>query len=137
VDRLDEQIVGLLREDSRLSFVEIAAKVKLSEAAVRRRVANLVSSGVVRKFTIELNEPELTSAITYISVSPSHPTSEVSKSIRGIVGVETIYETTGQFDIAVIIKGPNIAEVNKSVEEIRRLTGVINTNTTIVLRTIR
>ncbi len=137
MDRLDEQIVALLRDDSRLSFVEIASKVKLSEAAVRRRVANLASSGVIRKFTVELNEPELTSAITYISVNPSHPTSEVSKSIRGIVGVETIYETTGQFDIAAIIKGPNIAEVNKSVEEIRRLTGVINTNTTIVLRTIR
>lgn len=137
MDKLDERIVALLREDSRLSFVEIAAKVDLSEAAVRRRVANLVSSGVIHKFTIELNEPELTSAITYISVNPAHPTSEVSKSIQGIIGVETIYETTGQFDIAVIIKGPNIAEVNKSVEEIRRLTGVINTNTTIVLRTIR
>ena len=86
---------------------------------------------------MEVNEPEQTSAITYVSVSPSHPTSEVSKKIRGVTGVETIYETTGQFDIAAIIKGPNIAEVNKSVEEIRRLGGVLNTNTTIILRTIR
>ena len=84
-----------------------------------------------------MNEPDRTSAITYVSVSPSYPTSELSKSIRRVAGTETIYETTGQFDIAVIIKGANIAEVNKSVEEIRRLDGVLNTNTTIILRTIR
>jgi DNA-binding Lrp family transcriptional regulator len=114
----------------------MAERVRLSEAAVRRRVSNLVKEGVIRRFTIEINEPQLTSAITYVSVSPSHPTSELSKRIRGVAGVETIYETTGPFDIAAIIKGPNIAEVNKSVEEIRRVSGVLNTNTTIILRTL-
>ena len=126
-----------MRENSRLPFVEIASRVNLSEAAVRRRVSNLIKTGVIKKFTIEVNEPQLTSAITYVSVSPSVPTSEVSKRIRSVSGVETIYETTGPFDIAVILKGSNIAEINRSVEEIRRLNGVLNTNTTIILRTIR
>jgi DNA-binding Lrp family transcriptional regulator len=117
--------------------VEVAGKVGLSEAAVRRRISNLVKEGTIRRFTIEVNEPQLTSAITYVSVSPSNPTSEVSKRIRTVQGVETIYETTGPFDIAVIIKGPDIAEVNRSVEEIRRISGVLNTNTTIILRTLR
>jgi len=117
--------------------VEIAGRVGLSEAAVRRRISNLMSDGVIKRFTVEVNEPQLTSAITYVSVSPSHPTSEVSKRIMKVPGVETIYETTGPFDIATIIKGSNIAEVNKSVEEIRRIDGVLNTNTSIILRTIR
>jgi DNA-binding Lrp family transcriptional regulator len=137
LDKVDEQILGLLREDSRVSFVEVAGKVGLSEAAVRRRISNLVKYGTIKRFTIEVSEPQLTSAITYVSVSPSNPTSEVSKKIRTVQGVETIYETTGSFDIAAIIKGPNIAEVNKSVEEIRRISGVLNTNTTIILRTLR
>jgi len=42
----------------------------------------------------------------------------------------------GPFDIAAIIKGASISEVNKSVEEIRRLEGVLRTETTIILRTI-
>lgn len=134
---MDEQILGLLREDSRVSYVEVAGRVGLSEAAVRRRISNLVKDGTIKRFTIEVSEPQLTSAITYVSVSPSNPTSEVSKRIRAVQGVETIYETTGSFDIAAIIKGPNITEVNKSVEEIRRISGVLNTNTTIILRTLR
>lgn len=117
--------------------MKIGNKVGLSEAAVRRRVSNLLKTGVIRRFSLEVNEPQTTSAIIYVSVSPSIPTSEVSKMVGAVRGVETIYETTGSFDIAAILKGSNIAEVNRSVEEIRRLNGVLNTNTTIILRTIR
>lgn len=137
LDKTDDEIVRLLAENSRVSFVEVAKKVGLSEAAVRRRVSNLSTSGVIRRFTVELEELDQTGAITYVSVSPSRPTSEVSRLVKNVKGVETIYETTGPFDIAAIIKGPNIAEVNKSVEEIRRIDGVLNTNTTMILRTIR
>ncbi len=138
LDKTDEQILLILRHDSRLAFVDIAAKVGLSEAAVRRRVSNLVKGGTIRRFTIDVDEPQTaTSAITYVSVSPSAPTADVSKELKSVKGVETIYETTGSFDIAAIIRGASIAEVNKSVEEIRRLDGVLKTETTIILRTIR
>ena len=138
MDKTDEQILTILREDSRLPFVEIAAKVGLSEAAVRRRVANLVKERTIRRFTIDVDEPQTaTSAVTYVSVSPAAPTADVSRKLRSVRGVETIYETTGPFDIAAIIKGASISEVNKSVEEIRRLEGVLKTETTIILRTIR
>jgi Lrp/AsnC family transcriptional regulator, regulator for asnA, asnC and gidA len=138
LDKTDEQILTILREDSRLPFVDIAAKVGLSEAAVRRRVANLVKERTIRRFTIDVDEPQTaTSAVTYVSVSPAAPTADVSRKLKAVKGVETIYETTGPFDIAAIIKGASISEVNKSVEEIRRIEGVLKTETTIILRTIR
>ncbi|MDG6915057.1 MAG: Lrp/AsnC family transcriptional regulator [Nitrososphaerota archaeon] len=138
LDETDGLILKALRDDARLPFVEIAGRVGLSEAAVRRRVANLVQAGTIKKFTVVVEEDkESTSAITYVSVSPSHPTSEVSKKLESIPGVESIYETTGSYDIAAIIKGANIEEVNRSVEEIRRIGGVLKTETTIILRTIR
>jgi Lrp/AsnC family transcriptional regulator, involved in the regulation of lysine biosynthesis len=138
LDKTDELILQILRQDSRLAFVDIASKVGLSEAAVRRRVSNLVKDGMIRRFTIDVDEPQTaTSAITYVSVSPSAPTADVSKKLKSVKGVETIYETTGPFDIAAIIKGGSISDVNKSVEEVRRLDGVLKTETTIILRTIR
>ena len=96
MDKTDEQILQVLRQDSRAAFVDIAAKVGLSEAAVRRRVSNLVKEGTIKKFTIDVDEPQTaTSAITYVSVSPSAPTADVSKKLKSVRGVETIYETTG------------------------------------------
>jgi DNA-binding Lrp family transcriptional regulator len=136
-DRIDDLLLGLLREDSRASNTKIATRLGLSESAVRRRIGNLKSSGRIRKFTIDVDDRELSSAITWVSVDPSTPTRQVSEKIRGVKGVESVYETAGQFDIAVVVKGANIGEVNTTIEGIRRAGGVISTNTTMVLRTIR
>jgi Lrp/AsnC family transcriptional regulator, leucine-responsive regulatory protein len=136
-DRTDDLIVGILSANARISNTEMAQKLNMSESAVRRRISNLVASGRIRKFTVEVDDQHLSSAITWVSVNPAVPTNQVSSRIRQVTGVETVYETAGQFDVAVIIKGANIVEVNKTVEGIRRVEGVINTNTTMVLRTIR
>ncbi|HEY6283300.1 MAG TPA: Lrp/AsnC family transcriptional regulator [Nitrososphaerales archaeon] len=136
-DRIDELIIGILRENSRSTNTDIATKLTLSESAVRRRIENLKASGRIKKFTIEVDDRNLSSAITWVSVNPAVPTKQVSEKIRGVKGVESVYETAGQFDIAAIITGANIAEVNKTIEGIRRAEGVVNTNTTMVLRTIR
>jgi DNA-binding Lrp family transcriptional regulator len=136
LDKADQLIVRVLRDDARISNTDLAKKLGLSEATVRRRIAGLVESGTIRRFTVEVDDPEQTSAIMWVSVNPSIPTGQVSGKIKDVSGVETVYETAGQFDVAVIIKGANIVEVNKSVEGIRRLAGVISTNTMMVLRTI-
>jgi Lrp/AsnC family transcriptional regulator, involved in the regulation of lysine biosynthesis len=136
-DKTDEQIIAILIQDSSISNIDLASKVGMSESAIRRRIENLKRSGRIRKFTIEVDDQKLSSAITWVSVSPSVPTNQVSSKVKGVAGVEVVYETAGQFDIAVLVKGANIVEVNKSIEAIRRVEGVINTNTTMVLRTIR
>jgi Lrp/AsnC family transcriptional regulator, regulator for asnA, asnC and gidA len=136
-DSIDEKIIQLLREDSRKSFVDIGAHIGLSESAVRRRVKNLMDSGLIRRFTIEMGSSNKTSAITFISVDSRIDTDIVCSKLRDLEGVEVIYEITGQHDIAVIIAAPTIADINRSVDNLRRIEGVSDTNTVIVLRTIR
>ena len=136
-DSTDEKIMQLLREDSRKSFVAIGVQIGLSESAVRRRVKNLMESGLIRRFTIEIGTTNKTSAITFISVESRIETEIVCSKLRELVGVEIIYEITGQYDIAVVITAPTIADINRSVDNLRRIEGVSDTNTVIVLRTIR
>jgi DNA-binding Lrp family transcriptional regulator len=78
-----------------------------------------------------------TSAITFISVDSRVETDIVCTKLRELEGVEVIYEITGQHDIAVIISAPTIADINRSVDNLRKIEGVSDTNTVIVLRTIR
>lgn len=136
-DSTDEKIMQLLREDSRKSFVEIGVQIGLSESAVRRRVKNLMDSGFIRRFTIDMGTSNKTSAITFISVDSRIETDIVCSKLRDLEGVEIIYEITGQYDIAVVIAAPTIADINRSVDNLRRIEGVSDTNTVIVLRTIR
>ena len=135
-DKIDEKIIDYLRNDSRESFVDIGKKLKLSESAVRRRVKNLVDSGTIQKFTIEVGEANTTSAIVLISVESSMDTSKVSSKLTKLQGVKTIYEITGQYDITVIIRAPSITEINSCIDALRKIPGVSDTNTVIILRTI-
>ncbi|CAN5884968.1 Lrp/AsnC family transcriptional regulator [soil metagenome] len=136
LNSIDEKIIGLLKSDSRKSFVEIANSIGMSESAVRRRVKNLQDTGVIQKFTIDLGPSNKTSAITLISVSSVADTAKVSDQLLKLKGVEIVYEITGQYDIATIIVAPTILEINSYIDEIRKIDGVSDTNTVIILRTL-
>ncbi|MCV7254338.1 Lrp/AsnC family transcriptional regulator [Mycobacterium hackensackense] len=52
MDRIDEQILGLLRENARRSFSEIGRQVGLSTNATAARVRRLETEGVILGYTI-------------------------------------------------------------------------------------
>ncbi|MDW0121645.1 MAG: HTH-type transcriptional regulator LysM [Nitrososphaeraceae archaeon] len=137
VDETDEKIIRILQADSRKAFVEIASEIGLSESAVRRRVKNLVDRMIITRFTIELGATDKTSAITLISVSSTADTSAVSNQLMNLNGVKVVYEITGQYDIAAIIAAPAIADINKCIDDIRKTEGVSDTDTVIILKTMR
>jgi DNA-binding Lrp family transcriptional regulator len=136
VDEIDERIMRLLEENSRMTYVEIGRTVGLSEGAVMNRVQALVSGGVIKRFTIEKSSTHGVRALTMIAVNPGTPTYEVSKMVNQLAGVERIYEVTGEYDIVMVSSGGNIEGINKVIEDIRKIEGVEKTNTIIVLRTI-
>lgn len=135
-DKVDEKIIEYLKEDSRESFVDIGKKLKLSESAVRRRVKQLVDNGTIKRFTLELGEENATSAIVLVSVDSATDTSKVSAKLKNLDGVKTVYEITGQYDITTIISASNISEINNSIDALRKIPGVIDTNTVIILRKV-
>lgn len=135
-DKVDEKIIGYLKEDSRESFVDIGKKLKLSESAVRRRVKNLVDNKTIKKFTLELGEENTTSAIVLVSVDSAMDTSKVSLKLAKLDGIKTVYEITGQYDITTIMSGSSISEINNTIDALRKIPGVVDTNTVIILRKI-
>ncbi|MEM3665978.1 MAG: Lrp/AsnC family transcriptional regulator [Candidatus Bathyarchaeia archaeon] len=134
MDEIDKKIIKILKDDGRATYIDIGKKVGLSEGAVRKRINALIDSGIIRRFTIKMGVTEGAEAITLLSVHPSVPTSEISKTLIKMPNVETVHEITGEYDIAVIITGMNIAEVNECIEKIRRIEGVARTSTMIILR---
>ena len=136
VDDIDEKIMTLLEENSRMTYVEIANSVGLSEGAVRNRIQSLITDNVIKRFTIERSISHGVRALTMIAVEPGVPTFEVSKKVNQNEGVERIYEVTGEYDIVMVSHGVNIESINKVIEDIRKIEGVEKTNTIIVLRTI-
>ncbi len=133
MDDKDKQIIKILKEDSRTGYNNIGSEIGLSEGAVRKRIKTLIDEGTIKKFTVKLGVAEGAQAITLLTTNPAYPTLEVSKKIRDIPHVETIYEVTGEYDIVAVITGMNVVEVNECIEKIRRVEGIMKTNTMIVL----
>ena len=59
LDKVDVQILGLLKKNARESYAEIGREIGLSASSVRERIQRLTDSGVIHKFTIELNQEQL------------------------------------------------------------------------------
>ncbi len=134
MDAKDKEIIKILKDKGRAGFVDIGKKIGLSEGAVRKRIQMLSDSGVIRKFTVKVGVTEGAEAIVLLAINPAYPTQEVSKKIQTILNVETIYEVTGEYDIIAIIGAMNVNEVNECIDKIRRVEGIMKTNTMIILR---
>jgi len=134
MDEIDKKIIELLKEDARMPFTEIANKLGITEGAVRKRVKRLVEAKVIQKFTIKVSQRNLSRAFIFVSTETKIPTPVISKELLKIDGVVSVYEVTGQFDILAMIQGENNTEINRCIDMVRKIDGVISTNTVIVLR---
>ncbi|WP_124387660.1 Lrp/AsnC family transcriptional regulator [Pseudomonas sp. R5-89-07] len=54
MDKVDEQIIAALKDDSRVSLAELARQVHKSRTAVESRVQKLIEKGIILGFTINV-----------------------------------------------------------------------------------
>ncbi|MEM0371599.1 MAG: HTH-type transcriptional regulator LysM [Ignisphaera sp.] len=135
IDDIDLKLLQLLKENARTSYSRLARELGISEGAVRKRISKLVKSGVIKKMTIEYELENELKAVILVKTQPPTPVPEVSKNIKRIVGVDVVYEVTGEYDIVVIARATGVDTVNRFIDEIRSIPGVVSTYTMIVLRT--
>jgi len=56
LDEADREIIRYLRENARMTFVDIGKALDISDATVYNRVKRLTEMGVIKKFTIEVDD---------------------------------------------------------------------------------
>ena len=76
-------------------------------------------------------------AVVLVSVDSVTTKTDVPEILSKIKGVKIVYEITGQHDIMVIVKSGGVDEINDTVDIIRRVEGVTNTDTVIILKKIQ
>ncbi|NHJ46765.1 MAG: Lrp/AsnC family transcriptional regulator [Asgard group archaeon] len=123
LDDIDMKIIELLRENSRLTNVEIAKKIKKSETTVRQRIMKLVDRNIVKKFSIDVNPIIFgynTIAFVGINTNPSK-LFKVVRSLKKIKDINTVATTTGAYMILCQIwteSGIHLGEIVEKIEEI-------------------
>lgn len=95
LDETDRRILELLAADARRSYSDIADDVGLSAPAVSDRVAKLQASGVIERFTVDIDRATLrdgTQVLVEFSVLPDE-IAEVREAITTADAVEHVFVT--------------------------------------------
>ncbi|MBN2335414.1 Lrp/AsnC family transcriptional regulator [Candidatus Bathyarchaeota archaeon] len=140
--RVDETSVKVLREylrDARQSFREVARRIGISSGTVASRVKDLEGSGVIRKYTVQLDYErmgyELT-AVTEIIVSAGMMM-EVGEKITRFPETMGVYNVTGDSDIMVVAKFKGRQQLSDFTKNVTKMPNVVRTKTHVVLNTLK
>jgi len=95
MDDIDIQILSLLEKDSRMKNTEIAKKLSVSEGSIRRRIENLVETGIIKNFTVEISTSFGFISLVLLNTQKQESTYQIVEQIKTIEGVKRVYETTG------------------------------------------
>jgi len=110
VDAVDRRIVDALRADGRLSVNELAAQADVSRATAYQRLARLRETGVIRRFTVDVDPRKLglpLAALVLVTVV-QHAWREVGDRLRRLPGVEWLALSTGSFDYVLLVRAPDV-----------------------------
>ncbi|MEM3038676.1 MAG: Lrp/AsnC family transcriptional regulator, partial [Thermoplasmata archaeon] len=127
MDEKDAKIIEILRANARKKNTEIARAIGLTEGAVRARISALKKSGIIKRFTIEAESVGVEGIV--LVATDAGKTKEVVSKLKEMS--EAVYETSGEYDAAVLIRSANVDDLNSNVDKIRELPGVVKTSTLI------
>lgn len=95
LDETDVRILELLSEDARRSYSDISDRVGLSAPAVSDRIERLRQSGVVRRFTVDVDRSQLRGGVPVLVRLDLRPEelSSVKSAVRSADAVEHVFTT--------------------------------------------
>lgn len=133
MDDVDRRLLALLRDDASRPLKALAAEVKLSRSSVRDRIARLQADGVIRRFTIEVAPFTQATAILRIRLNKT-PDPAVVGAIVSRSDVVRCYSLSGDIDLFVEIAGANVADINRTRDQVAQLSGIVDVETSFVLK---
>lgn len=141
MDAIDHRIVQRLQVDGRATQLELAREVGLSQPAVAERVRKLEESGVLRGYTAKVDAGLLGKDITaFVGVKIEHP-KHFEGFARTVLAHEDVLEchrVAGEDSYLLKVKTRNTRALDELlVETLRTIPGVTQTQTTIVLASIK
>ena len=142
LDRFDRAILAELQRDGRISNVQLAAKVNLSESACLRRVRALEQSGLIQRYVALLDQKKVgLSGTVFVHIAlrreEQRELAAFEKAVREVPEVMECYLMTGEFDYLLRVVVSDMADFERLHNEaLTRLPGVSRVNSSVAIRTI-
>jgi DNA-binding Lrp family transcriptional regulator len=136
LDDIDRAILELLREDARRTVADIAARVSLSPAPVRRRIDRLERDGVITGYTVTVDRTRIGPSIeayTELRFAGDTDVEHIMSSASDLPEVLEVLAIAGDPDALVRVQVEDMDLLQRVVNHLRRTGSVTGTKTLIVL----
>ena len=141
MDAIDRQIIAILRENCRVSNSQIAEEVHLSIPAVGERIRKLKDNGYINKFTIRLNREktgQTLQAFIFVTLNSPGFIEPFLRKVREEVAVLACHHLAGEYDYLLKVAVAGTTDLENLISDvIKKIKGVVRTNTMIVLSTVK
>ncbi len=141
LDEIDYRILTALQKDGRLSYVQLAEKVGLSESACLRRVKLLEQSGIIDRYAMLLNQAAVGKPGTvFVRVSlegqQHDKLLQFEKEIGRVKEVMECYLMSGDSDYLLRIIIDDNDDYLRIHNRLTAITGVLRVQSSFALKTV-
>lgn len=137
LDRLDAQLLTMLRDDPRTGVVELAERLRTTRNTVQARMTRLRESGALRGFTPDLDLEALgvpVTALVDLDLSQG-ALAGVLDGLRAMPHVLEVLTCTGDADLVVRLAAESNGQLQDLIQDVLLIPGVVRTTTVVVLKT--
>jgi len=125
LDEKDLMILALLRQNARISTVELAKRVGLAPTPCRARIQKLESSGQILGYTIEEDIAKDGHAIKFMLIEAANTHKDTIRRIemhlKRHLAVSSIWSIEGKYDYLVMIEENDIDLSRDIIRDLRAL----------------
>ncbi len=134
IDDIDNKIIKILLNNSRISNTKIAKLLNISEASVRKRIKKIIKIGIIKKFTVELNYNLLGYKRVFIGLNiDKDKMFNILEKISKNKNINNIYLTGGDHDILIDFLYSKPEELDEYIKYLQNIEGIKSVWPTIVI----
>ena len=140
MDQIDQKRLAHLKQNARARASDIGKAVHLSVSTVIERIHKMEDAGVICSYTVITNDAKVGNDVTaLIEISLEHPrfNDSFSEKVMEHPNVISCYYLTGSYDYMVKVNCRSSDELETIHRWIKDQSGVCQTQTHFVLRTIK
>ncbi len=142
MDSYDRAILDVLQREGRVTNVQLANRVHLSESACLRRVRTLEKAGLIERYTAVVNQQKAGfPGNVFVSITLQRQDQAdlqtFEEAVREVPEVIECYLMTGEFDYLVRVVVSDAADFERiHSQHLTRLPGVARVQSSFALRTV-
>jgi Lrp/AsnC family leucine-responsive transcriptional regulator len=136
IDENDLTIIEMLAKNARSSLREIGAVVNLSPSSIRNRMERLVDLGVIKKYTLELDQRKLGFEVHVVVLITSTPgeSDNLYHKLSKYSEITNLLRTSGPASFICMVQVRDIPQLAQFITgELEKLEGVERIETMFIL----